>query len=164
MSRNFFDKSWIHAPVHKENHLELFRLQLFLVRTHIYLLIFKEKLRDVATLAHELGHGVHQYLAAKKQGHFNSATPLTVAETASVFGEMLTFKSILNNEKNLKERKALLANKVEDMLNTVIRQIAFFEFEKQIHTKRKQSELTVEQICNIWMEVQKQSLGPSIRI
>ena len=75
---------------------------------------------------------------------------------------MLTFKSILNNEKNLKEKKALLANKVEDMLNTVIRQIAFFEFEKQIHTKRKQSELTVEQICNIWMEVQKQSLGPSI--
>ena len=75
---------------------------------------------------------------------------------------MLTFKSILNNEKNLKEKKALLANKVEDMLNTVIRQISFFEFEKQIHTKRKQSELTVKQICNIWMEVQKNSLGPSI--
>ena len=123
---------------------------------------FQGKARDVSTLAHELGHGVHQFLAAKKQGHFNSSTPLTLAETASVFGEMLTFKSILKNEKNTREKKALLANKVEDMLNTVVRQIAFFEFEKIIHTKRKTSELTVDQICDIWMKVQKESLGPSI--
>ena len=160
--QRFFDKSWIHAPVHRGKSPGAFSAST-VPSAHPYILVnFQGKTRDVATLAHELGHGVHQYLAAKKQGHFNSATPLTVAETASVFGEMLTFKSILNNEKNLKEKKALLANKVEDMLNTVIRQIAFFEFEKQIHTKRKQSELTVEQICNIWMEVQKQSLGPSI--
>ena len=87
---------------------------------------------------------------------------MTVAETASVFGEMLTFKSILNNETNLSEKKALLANKVEDMLNTVVRQIAFFEFEKKVHSQRKISELSVEQICNIWMDVQRESLGPSI--
>ena len=160
--QEFFEKSWIHAPVHKGKSPGAFSAST-VPSAHPYILInFQGKTRDVATLAHELGHGVHQYLAAKKQGHFNSATPLTVAETASVFGEMLTFKSILKNEKNLKEKKALLANKVEDMLNTVIRQIAFFEFEKKIHTKRKQSELTVEQICNIWMEIQKQSLGPSI--
>ena len=87
---------------------------------------------------------------------------MTVAETASVFGEMLTFQSILKNEKNLKEKKALLANKVEDMLNTVVRQIAFFEFEKQVHAQRRVSELSVDQICNIWMDVQRESLGPSI--
>ena len=119
-------------------------------------------MRDVSTLAHELGHGIHQYLAGKKQGHFNASTPLTLAETASVFGEMLTFKSILTNEKDPKEKKALLANKVEDMLNTVVRQIAFFEFEKRIHEKRKKSELSVKEICSIWLETQKESLGPSI--
>ena len=131
--------------------------------SHPYILLnFQGKARDVATLAHELGHGVHQYLATKKNGHFNSSTPLTVAETASVFGEMLTFKSILEISNNYKEKKALLANKVEDMLNTVVRQIAFYEFEKQVHNQRKLSELSVDQICKIWLEVQKKSLGPKI--
>ena len=160
--KKFFDESWIHAPVQKGKSPGAFSAST-VSSVHPYILLnFQGKTRDVATLAHELGHGVHQYLAGKKQGHFNSSTPLTVAETASVFGEMLTFKSILINEKNPKERKALLANKVEDMLNTVVRQIAFFEFEKQIHVQRKISELTVDQICNIWMDVQKESLGPSI--
>ena len=160
--QKFFDNSWIHAPVKKGKSPGAFSAST-VPSAHPYILVnFQGKARDVATLAHELGHGVHQFLAAKKQGHFNSSTPLTVAETASVFGEMLTFKSILNNEKNPREKKALLANKVEDMLNTVVRQIAFFEFEKQVHSQRKISELSVDQICNIWMDVQRESLGPSI--
>jgi oligoendopeptidase F len=161
--KKFFDNSWIHAPVQKGKSPGAFSAST-VPGVHPYILVnFQGKTRDVSTLAHELGHGVHQFLAAKKQGHFNSSTPLTLAETASVFGEMLIFKSILNNEKNLKEKKALLANKVEDMLNTVVRQIAFFEFEKLIHSQRKVSELSVDQICNIWMEVQRESLGPSIK-
>ena len=160
--QKFFNESWIHAPVQKGKSPGAFSAST-VPGAHPYILVnFQGKARDVATLAHELGHGVHQFLAAKKQGHFNSSTPLTVAETASVFGEMLTFKSILNNETDLKEKKALLANKVEDMLNTVVRQIAFFEFEKQVHNQRKISELSVDQICDIWMQVQRESLGPSI--
>ena len=159
----FFENSWIHAPVKNGKSPGAFSAST-VPSVHPYILLnFQGKTRDVATLAHELGHGVHQYLAGKKQGHFNSSTPLTVAETASVFGEMLTFKSILNNQNNPKEKKALLANKVEDMLNTVVRQIAFFEFEKKIHLQRKTSELSVDQICKIWMDIQRESLGPSIK-
>jgi len=162
IARKFFDESWIHAPVLKGKSPGAFSAST-IPSVHPYILVnYQGKIRDVATLAHELGHGIHQYLAGKKQGHFNASTPLTIAETASVFGEMLTFKSILTNEKDPKEKKALLANKVEDMLNTVVRQIAFFEFEKKIHEKRKISELSVEEICSIWLETQKESLGPSI--
>ena len=158
----FFEKSWIHAPVMTGKSPGAFSA-LTVPSVHPYILLnFQGKSRDVATLAHELGHGVHQYLSANKQGHFNSSTPLTLAETASVFGEMLTFKSLLKNEKNLKEKKALLANKVEDMLNTVVRQIAFYQFEKEVHLQRKKSELSTEEICSIWIQVQKESLGPSI--
>ena len=158
----FFEKSWIHAPVMTGKSPGAFSAST-VPSAHPYILLnFQGKSRDVATLAHELGHGVHQYLSANKQGHFNSSTPLTLAETASVFGEMLTFKSLLKNEKNLKEKKALLANKVEDMLNTVVRQIAFYQFEKEVHLQRKKSELSTEEICSIWIQVQKESLGPSI--
>jgi len=158
----FFEKSWIHAPVMTGKSPGAFSAST-VPSVHPYILLnFQGKSRDVATLAHELGHGVHQYLSANKQGHFNSSTPLTLAETASVFGEMLTFKSLLKNEKNLKEKKALLANKVEDMLNTVVRQIAFYQFEKKVHLQRKKSELSTEEICSIWIQVQKESLGPSI--
>lgn len=158
----FFEKSWIHAPVMTGKSPGAFSAST-VPSVHPYILLnFQGKSRDVATLAHELGHGVHQYLSANKQGHFNSSTPLTLAETASVFGEMLTFKSLLKNEKNLKEKKALLANKVEDMLNTVVRQIAFYQFEKEVHLQRKKSELSTEEICSIWIKVQKESLGPSI--
>ena len=158
----FFEKSWIHAPVMTGKSPGAFSAST-VPSVHPYILLnFQGKSRDVATLAHELGHGVHQYLSANKQGHFNSSTPLTLAETASVFGEMLTFKSLLKNEKNLKEKKALLANKVEDMLNTVVRQIAFYQFEKEVHLQRKKSEPSTEEICSIWIQVQKESLGPSI--
>jgi oligoendopeptidase F len=114
------------------------------------------------TLAHELGHGVHQVLAGD-QGHLMSDTPLTLAETASVFGEMLTFRKLLAEADNPELRKIMLASKVEDMLNTVVRQIAFFEFERQVHDKRREGELLTEEICDIWMDVQTRCLGPAIR-
>ena len=157
----FFDKSWIDAEVREGKQSGAFSASTIPNLHPFILLNYQGKVRDISTLAHELGHGVHQYLAAE-QGYFNSSTPLTLAETASVFGEMLTFKHMLSNEKNLINRKALLANKIEDMLNTVIRQIAFFEFEKQLHNKRKESELSTEEICKIWIKVQSESLGPYI--
>ena len=159
----FFDNSWIHAPVTSGKSPGAFAAST-IPSVHPYILVnYQGKARDVATLAHELGHGIHQYLAGKKQTYFNTSTPLTIAETASVFGEMLTFKSILKTTFKKNERKGLIANKVEDMINTVVRQIAFYEFEKQIHEKRKINELSVEEINSIWMEVQKNSLGPSIK-
>ena len=126
---------------------------------HPYVMLnYMGKTRDVMTLAHELGHGVHQVLAAG-QGELLSSTPLTLAETASVFGEMLTFKRLLRAETDPKKRKALLAGKVEDMLNTVVRQIAFYEFERRVHAARLEGELTAEDINAIWMSVQVESLG-----
>ena len=163
IAKKFFDNSWIHAPVLEGKSPGAFSASTVANAHPFILLNYQGKARDVATLAHELGHGVHQFLASKKQNHFNASTPLTLAETASVFGEMLTFKNILKNAKNKKEKKALLANKVEDMLNTVVRQIAFYEFEKKIHYKRKETELSVDQICSIWIDVQKRSLGPAIK-
>ncbi len=162
--KKFFDKSWIHAPVINGKSPGAFSAST-VPSVHPYILInYQGKIRDISTLAHELGHGIHQFLAAKYQGHFNSSTPLTLAETASVFGEMLTFKSLLKIETNKIEKKALLANKIEDMLNTVVRQIAFYEFEKKIHKSRQKSELSVDDICKIWTETQKESLGPSIKL
>jgi oligoendopeptidase F len=124
---------------------------------------YQGKPRDVMTLAHELGHGVHQVLAAPN-GALMAPTPLTLAETASVFGEMLTFRALLAETKNPAERKAMLAQKVEDMLNTVVRQIAFYTFERKLHLERKNGELTAEQIGKLWLEVQGESLGPAIRL
>ena len=159
----FFDNSWIHAPVIAGKSPGAFAAST-VPSVHPFILVnYQGKARDIATLAHELGHGIHQYLAGQKQTYFNSSTPLTLAETASVFGEMLTFKSLLSITTKENERKGLLANKVEDMLNTVVRQIAFFEFEKRIHNQRKIKELSVDEICEIWIDVQKKSLGPSIK-
>ena len=159
----FFDNSWIHAPVIPGKSPGAFAAST-VPSVHPFILVnYQGKARDIATLAHELGHGIHQYLAGRKQTYFNSSTPLTLAETASVFGEMLTFKSLLSITTKENERKGLLANKVEDMLNTVVRQIAFFEFEKRIHHQRKIKELSVDEICEIWIDVQKKSLGPSIK-
>jgi oligoendopeptidase F len=129
---------------------------------HPYVLLnYQGKSRDVMTLAHELGHGVHQVLAAG-QGPLLAHTPLTLAETASVFGEMLTFKGLLKEATDRKERKALLAGKVEDMINTVVRQIAFYSFERKVHEGRRQGELTGEQLNQYWLEVQRESLGDAI--
>jgi oligoendopeptidase F len=131
---------------------------------HPYVLVnYQGRPRDVMTLAHELGHGVHQVLAAPN-GALMAPTPLTLAETASVFGEMLTFRALLDQTTDPKARKAMLAGKVEDMINTVVRQIAFYTFERRLHTERKEGELTSERIGQIWMEVQAESLGPAIRL
>jgi oligoendopeptidase F len=121
------------------------------------------KARDVMTLAHELGHGVHQVLAGP-QGSILSNTPLTLAETASVFGEMLTFRSMLDKTTDKKQRFSMLSQKVEDMLNTVVRQIAFYTFERRVHTARKEGELTREQLDQIWLEVSVESLGPGVKL
>ncbi len=154
----FFDKKWIDADVRKGKDSGAFSHPC-VPKVHPYILMnYQGKVRDVMTLAHELGHGIHQYLAAK-QGYFMSSTPLTLAETASVFGEQLVFQKILKNEKDAKRKKLIIANKVEDMINTAVRQIAFLEFERKVHDERKKGEISLEKICEFWMEVQKESLG-----
>ena len=131
---------------------------------HPYVLLnYQGKLRDVMTLAHELGHGVHQVLAAP-QGQLLSQTPLTLAETASVFGEMLTFRALLADAPDQRARRAMLASKVEDMINTVVRQTAFYMFERDVHLSRRNGELTSDDIGRIWMNVQEKSLGPAIKL
>jgi oligoendopeptidase F len=157
---DFFAKNWIDAPARPGKASGAFSHGT-VPSVHPYILMnYLGSPRDVQTLAHELGHGVHQVLAAS-QGALISGTPLTLAETASVFGEMLTFRALLAQEKDPVQRRTLLAGKVEDMLNTVVRQIAFHDFECQVHNARKNGELSQEQICDSWMSVQKESLGPA---
>ncbi len=130
---------------------------------HPYVLMnYQGRARDVMTLAHELGHGVHQVLAAK-QGPLMAGTPLTLAETASVFGEQLTFRALLEAETDPVQRRVLLAGKIEDALNTVVRQIAFVEFERRVHDARKTAELTADELGRIWLGIQAESLGPAFR-
>ena len=163
IAERFFDDRWIDAPVRAGKAPGAFSHPTT-PSAHPYVLMnYQGKPRDVMTLAHELGHGVHQVLAAKN-GALMAPTPLTLAETASVFGEMLTFKRLLAQTRNVKQRQALLAGKVEDMINTVVRQIAFYSFERAIHTERRNGELTAERIGEIWLSVQSESLGPAIEI
>ena len=157
----FFAKNWIDAPVREGKSPGAFSHPT-VPSAHPYILLnYQGKPRDVMTLAHELGHGVHQVLA-NCQGPLMAPTPLTLAETASVFGEMLTFRALLERTPDARERKALLAAKVEDMINTVVRQIAFYSFERRVHTERREGELTAERLGEIWLEVQRESLGPAI--
>ncbi|MEO9460903.1 MAG: M3 family oligoendopeptidase [Lentilitoribacter sp.] len=162
-AKDFFDKGWIDAA-NREGKAPGAFAHPTVPSAHPYVLInYMGKARDVMTLAHELGHGVHQVLAGN-QGALMASTPLTLAETASVFGEMLTFRAILNKTEDARERKAILAQKVEDMINTVVRQIAFYDFERKLHTARRQGELTSDQIGDLWMSVQAESLGPAIKL
>jgi oligoendopeptidase F len=161
-AQQFFDDRWIDASPRAGKNSGAFAHPV-VPSAHPYVLMnFYGKPRDVMTLAHELGHGVHQVLAGP-QGTLLSNTPLTLAETASVFGEMLTFRAILNAEQDPAKRRVLLAGKVEDMLNTVVRQIAFHQFETRVHDQRRVSELTATQIGDIWIETQSESLGPAIK-
>ena len=163
IARRFFEEQWIDAPARPGKAPGAFAHPT-VPSAHPYVLVnYLGKPRDVMTLAHELGHGVHQVLAGG-QGALMCQTPLTLAETASVFGEMLTFRALLDKTKDKRERKAMLAQKVEDMINTVVRQIAFYEFERKVHTARKEGELTADQIGELWLSVQNESLGPAIRI
>lgn len=158
IGRRFFANDWIDAPTRPGKASGAFAHPT-VPSAHPYLLLnYQGKVQDVMTLAHELGHGVHQVLAGK-QGHLMADTPLTLAETASVFGEMLTFQSMLRNTDDPAKRRGMLGAKIEDMLNTVVRQIAFYEFERKLHDERRQGELTAERIGEIWMEVSKESLG-----
>ena len=153
IAERFSTDRWIDAPVRPGKAPGAFSHPTT-PSAHPYVLMnYQGKPRDVMTLAHELGHGVHQVLAAKN-GALMAPTPLTLAETASVFGEMLTFKRLLAQTKSAKQRQALLAGKVEDMINTVVRQIAFYSFERAIHTERRNGELTAERIGEIWLSVQ----------
>ncbi len=163
IARRFFDEGWIDAPVRPGKAPGAFAHPTT-PSAHPYVLVnYLGKPRDVTTLAHELGHGVHQVLASAN-GALMAPTPLTLAETASVFGEMLTFRSLLAATTDPTERKAMLAGKVEDMLNTVVRQIAFYKFERLVHLERRNGELTPERISELWMSVQGESLGPAIEL
>jgi oligoendopeptidase F len=163
IAERFFTDRWIDAPVRPGKAPGAFSHPT-VPSAHPYILLnYQGKTRDVMTLAHELGHGVHQVLAAPN-GALMAPTPLTLAETASVFGEMLTFRRLLEATTDPAQRKAMLAGKVEDMINTVVRQIAFFTFERAVHTERKNGELTADRLCEIWLSVQRESLGPAIEI
>ncbi|HWX83351.1 MAG TPA: M3 family oligoendopeptidase [Xanthobacteraceae bacterium] len=163
IAERFFAGRWIDAPVRPGKAPGAFSHPTT-PSAHPYVLLnYQGKPRDVMTLAHELGHGVHQVLAAPN-GALMAPTPLTLAETASVFGEMLTFKKLLAATRDGKERKTMLAAKVEDMINTVVRQIAFYTFERAVHTERKSGELTAQRIGELWLDVQRESLGPAIAL
>jgi oligoendopeptidase F len=162
IAERFFKDRWIDAPVRPGKAPGAFSHPT-VPSAHPYVLLnYQGRPRDVMTLAHELGHGVHQVLAAP-QGPLMAPTPLTLAETASVFGEMLTFKKLLAKA-DRKQRKAMLAAKVEDMINTVVRQIAFYTFERKVHTERRSGEVTVERLNALWLEVQRESLGEAIEL
>ena len=159
LAEPFFDKGWIDAGVKPGKAPGAFAHPT-VADVHPYVMLnYLGKPRDVMTLAHELGHGVHQVLAAG-QGELLSSTPLTLAETASVFGEMLTFRKLLDTAETKEEKRTMLAGKVEDMINTVVRQIAFYDFECKLHDARRKGELTPDDINALWMSVQAESLGP----
>ena len=162
LGQRFFDNAWVDAGVRAGKAPGAFAHPT-VPSAHPYLLLnYQGRTRDVMTLAHELGHGVHQLLAAD-QGALMADTPLTLAETASVFGEQLTFRAMLGAEDDAKRRRIMLAGKVEDMINTVVRQVAFCDFERRLHDERRSGELTPERIGEIWLAVQGESLGPAIR-
>jgi oligoendopeptidase F len=163
IAKRFFDENWIDAPNRAGKAPGAFAHPT-VPSAHPYVLLnYLGKPRDVMTLAHELGHGVHQVLAGG-QGALMANTPLTLAETASVFGEMLTFRSLLAKTSDKASRKQLLAQKAEDMINTVMRQIAFYQFERKIHEARRDGELTADGIATHWMSVQAESLGPAVKL
>jgi oligoendopeptidase F len=163
IAEKFFDNKWIDAAARPGKAPGAFAHPT-VPSAHPYLLLnYQGKPRDVMTLAHELGHGVHQVLAGQ-QGPLMADTPLTLAETASVFGEMLTFRSLLDSTDDPNRRRLMLASKVEDMLNTVVRQISFFCFERHVHTERRNGEVPVDRLGQIWLDTQSESLGPAIRL
>ncbi len=161
VGKRFFDNAWIDVPPRPGKAGGAFAHPT-VPGAHPYLLLnYHGKVRDVMTLAHELGHGCHQVLAGE-QGHLMADTPLTLAETASVFGEMLTFQGMLAATTDPLKRRALLAGKVEDMINTVVRQIAFYEFERKVHDARREGELSPDALGDIWMEISRESLGDAL--
>ena len=159
----FFEENRIDAPTREGKAGGAFSHPTVPSARPFVLLNYQGKARDVMTLAHELGHGVHQVLAADR-GALLAPTPLTLAETASVFGERLAFRLMLDREDDPARRRAILTGKVEDMLNTVVRQIAFCDFERRVHDARAGGELTADGIGDIWMDVQAESLGEAVAL
>ncbi len=163
IAQEFFDKNWIDVPTRPGKTSGAFSHP-SVPSAHPYILLnYQGRRRDVMTLAHELGHGVHQMLS-RGQGYLLADTPLTVAETASVFGEMLTFQHLLSGCETPNQRKALLAGKIDDMLNTVVRQIAFYHFEQLVHQARRQGELAPDDLASIWKRTQEEALGDAVNI
>ncbi len=161
--RNFYDKNWIDAGIKEGKNPGAF-CHSVVPSLHPYVLVnFNGKFDDVLTTAHELGHGVH-FLLSAPQGPLLSFPALTFAETASIFGEMLTFKSLLSKSETLQEKQSLLASKIDAMINTIVRQIAFHLFELEVHKKRREGELKIEDLNKIWMDTQKEALGPSVHL
>ena len=158
IGKSFFEKNWIDAPVRDFKDSGAFSHPCATSANPFIMLNFLGKPRDVATMAHELGHGVHQFLA-RKQGALLCQTPLTLAETASVFGEQLVFQKMLKQVHSVESKLEMLSSKIEDMINTTVRQVAFCDFELRVHNKRKEHELSSDEICEIWMQVQRESLG-----
>lgn len=161
IAEKFFENNWIDADVYHGKDSGAFSHSTVPSANPFIMLNFMGKARDISTMAHELGHGIHQYLA-RKQGALMCNTPLTLAETASIFGEQLVFQKLLTRVKTKEERLSLLGSKIEDMINTVVRQIAFCQFENILHDQRKEGEISAEQICKTWLKVQKNSLGEGI--
>jgi len=164
IATEFFDKKWIDAAIRPGKRGGAYSAST-VTNVHPYVFMnFDGQLRDVQTLAHELGHGVHQYLS-RKQGELQSSTPLTTAETASVFGEMLVFNKLMNNIDDPKEKLALLVSKIDDTIATVFRQISMNRFEDRIHTaRREEGELTTEDFSRHWVETQNDLYGDSVTI
>ena len=161
-ARGFFDKPWIDGRARAGKQSGAYAHPVTSDRHPYVFLNWMGERRDVLTLAHELGHGVHQTLAAG-QGSLLADTPLTLAETASIFAEGLTFDRLLTTAPKA-EQRGLLAGRIEDGLNTVIRQIAFHRFETRFHDERAAGELSVERIGEIWMEELGGSLGPAVTL
>jgi oligoendopeptidase F len=163
IAERFFTNSWIDAALKPGKDSGAFSHST-VPSVHPYIFMnYHGRYRDVTVLAHELGHGIHQTLAAS-HGLLVADTPLTIAETASVFGEMLTFQALLRKAKDTTQRRALLAGKIDDMMNTVVRQVAFFDFEKQVHERRRHGEVTAEELADIWIATQGEALGPAVRL
>jgi oligoendopeptidase F len=160
--QEFFDKNWIDAPVRPGKWGGAYSAGMT-PRTHPYILLnYLGKPDDVMTLAHELGHGIHQYLA-RVQGMLHADTPLTTAETASTFGEMLTFRKMMAEESDPKVQLAMLTNKIEGSFATIHRQISMNRFEHAVHTaRREQGELSTDQINEFWLKTQRDMFQDSV--
>ncbi len=164
ITNEFFEKNWIDAAIKQGKRGGAYSAGT-VPSAHPYVFMnFDGKIRDVQTLAHELGHGVHQYLS-RQQGPLQAGTPLTTAETASVFGEMLVFQNLLKELSDPKEKLALLVGKIDDTIATVFRQISMNRFENAMHTaRREEGELTTERFSELWIEQQKALYGDAVSL
>jgi oligoendopeptidase F len=165
VSRRFFDENWIHAPVQPGKRGGAFA-DPSVPSAHPFILVnYTARADDVKTLAHELGHGVHMALTTEKQTLLNAYTPLTTAEMASVFGEMLVFQDLMRKEPDAEARLAMLAQKLEDTFATVFRQVSMNRFEDALHNaRRSEGELSSERISELWMESQRAMFQSSVNL